>query len=646
MSGPASKPRLRAAILLPGFLALAILLPATRAAVRADDAGDPTTVVDRLVGTRAGDFRLPNVTTGDEVWFYGLGRANGMLGRLMGLGRVQGAVLVFVSPGCPLGDKYLPRLGELATRYADRGILFFAVASGAGESPEGLKAWAAERRLGVPLLHDAGNVVADTLMVERSNDCILVDARAVIRYRGAIDDQYGYDASLPEPRHTWLVDSIDRVLAGTAKQIDPKGTPVSGCRLTKVEPAPSKLAALDRVRPASAVIDAWLDEHEPLPAIDGPVTWTGGVAAILQAKCQACHRPGQVGGFSLLEYDDAFRRSAMIAEVVENRRMPPWHADPRHGHFSNDRRLSPDDRAKLLAWAAAGAPRGDGPEPPPREFPEGWTIGTPDIVFEIPAANPIPAQGTMPYVNVSVPTNFTEDMWIQAAEARPGDFGVVHHIIVFVDEPGGRRGRGFEGLGHLCGYAPGDMPSVYPPGTAKRIPAGSSLRFQLHYTPNGVATTDRSKVGLILAKAPPEREALTVGIANPQFLIPPGASSHPVRSQVPVRKPTRLLSFMPHMHLRGKSFKYTLEERGKDPEVLLDVPAFDFGWQSYYYLAEPRELPVGAKIVCDAVFDNSTANPANPDPTKPVTWGEQTWEEMMIGYVDVDFPRADPPEGT
>jgi hypothetical protein len=623
---------LPAALATLAAVALAIPAPA------ADGEADPPPL-ERLVGTRVGDFRLPNVTRGEEMWFYGLARANNAWGRLLGLREVRGAVLVFVAPGCPLGDRYLPRIDELAERFGGRGIPFFAVASGAGETAAGLKAWAAERKIGVPVLHDTGNVVADALLVERSNECVLVDHRAVIRYRGAIDDQYGYDSARAEPRHTWLADAIEAVLAGDPGRIDPKGTTAAGCRLTKEKPRPSALAGLDRVRPATAEIAAWLDAHEPAAPIAGPVTWTGDVAAILQARCQACHRPGQVGGFSLLEYDDAFRRSAMIAEVVENRRMPPWHADPRHGSFANDRRLPAADRAKLVAWAAAGGPRGDGAEPPPRTFPEGWTIGTPDIVFEIPAANAVPAQGTMPYVNVTVPTNFTEDVWIQAAEARPGDAGVVHHIIVFVDEPGGRRGRGTDGLGHLCGYAPGDMPSVYPPGTAKRIPAGSRLRFQIHYTPSGVATTDRSRVGFILAKEPPEREAVTIGIANPRFLIPAGAAAHPVRSQVPVLRPTRLLSFMPHMHLRGKSFRYTLEEQGREPEVLLDVPAYDFGWQSYYVLARPRELPVGAKIVCDAVFDNSPGNPANPDPTKPVTWGEQTWEEMMIGYVDVDFPR-------
>jgi hypothetical protein len=617
-----------------------LLLALSPIAAAGAEETDAVLPVDRLVGTKVGDFRLPDVVAGQEVWFYGLARANGFLGRALGLEPVRAAVLVFVAPGCPLGEKYLPRLGELSTKYGPRGIRFFAVASGAGESAENLAAWARKRELPFPLLHDVGNVVADAVMVERSNECIVVDARGAMRYRGAIDDQHGYDASLPEPRHHWLADAIDTILADPSKRVEPRGTPVAGCLLTKKKPEPSKLASLDRVRPASAEIAVWLDEHEPAPAIEGPVTWSGDVAAIMQAKCQSCLRRGLGGGFSLVTYEDAFRQSAMIGEVVENRRMPPWHADPRHGRFSNDRRLSAADRAKVLAWVAAGGPRGDGPEPPARDFVEGWTIGEPDIVFEIPAANSVPAQGTMPYVNVRVPTNFTEDAWVQAAEARPGDPGVVHHIIVFVDEPGKRRGGGVEGLGHLCGYAPGDMPSVYPPGTAKRIPAGSTLRFQIHYTPNGVATTDRSRVGLILAKAPPEREALTLGIANPRFVIPPGAAAHPVRSQVPVLKPTRLLSFMPHMHLRGKSFRYTLEQTGSRPEVLLEVPAYDFGWQSYYLLAEPRDLSPGSRIVCDALFDNSSANPANPDPTKPVTWGEQTWEEMMIGYVDVDFPRT------
>ena len=626
------------------------LLGGLPSAVGAD--GDLPLPVDRLVGRKVGDFRLPDVPRGTEVWLYGLHANNGRIARFLGLPPVRAVVLVFVSPSCPLGEKYLPRLGELAAAYGNRGVRVYGIASGAGETRESLAAWVADRRPGFPILHDAGNVLADALMVERSNEALVVDQRAVLRYRGAIDDQYGYDFSRDAPHETPLRDALDAVLDDRQPAV--KATPVAGCLLTKIRPVASKLAEIERVRGVGADVAAWLDEHEPAPDV-GPVTYARDVAPILQARCQACHRPGQVGGFDLLTHDDAFRNSAMVAEVVEQRRMPPWHADPRYGRFANDRRLSPRERATLLAWVDQGCPRGDpADEPPPRTWPEGWVIGTPDVVFELPEANAVPAQGTVPYVHATVPTSFTEDVWVQAAEARPGDAGVVHHIIVYVVPPGGDRRRAVEGgldaaehgrrieggQGHLCGYAPGDMPSIFPPGTAKRIKKGSELVFQMHYTPNGRATTDRSKVGLILADGPPAREAVTIGIVNPDFLIPAGAEAHPVRSRQRLPHDVRLLSLMPHMHLRGRSFRYTLALPAADvpPEVLLDVPAFDFGWQSYYRLAEPRPLPGGAVLTCDATFDNSAGNPANPDPTVAVRWGEQTWEEMMIGYLDVDVP--------
>ena len=596
--------------------------------------------LDRLVGRRVGDFRLVDVQTRQEVWLYGLAARNTGLATALGATPARGVVLVFVSPGCPLGEKYLPRLAEMADHYRERGVWFFGIASGAGDTLEELRAWAEERKPGFPILHDVGNVQADALLVERSNEAILLDARARIRYRGGIDDQYGYGFTRPEPRHRYLADAVDAILARPSRAVSVKATDVAGCRLTRVQPTGPTLPPVQRVRPAAAAITAHLEAAEPPPEV-GPVDFAVYVAPILQDRCQACHRPGQVGGFSLLTAADARSHAAMIAEVVADRRMPPWHADPRHGEFANDRRLTSRERAVLLAWVDQGSPVGDvSREPPPRQWPEGWTIGVPDVVFEIPENNTVPAQGTVPYVTMRVPTGFTEDVWVQAAEARPGNSAVVHHILVFVEPPdGGRRRIAGDADGQLCGYAPGDMPSVFPAGTAKKIPAGSRLRFQLHYTPNGRVQTDRSKVGLIFATTPPVREAVTLGIANPRFLIPAGADSHPVQAEHRFDREVRLLSFMPHMHLRGKAFRYTLHTPGLATEVLLDVPAYDFGWQTYYTLARPRTLPAGSRIVCDAVFDNSADNPANPDPTRSVTWGEQTWEEMMIGYVDVDLPH-------
>ena len=624
------------------MVCLATSVPATP--VRAEE---PALPVDRLVGKRVGDFRLKDVQTGKEVWLYGLAMGNRGLGSILNIKKVNAVALVFVSPGCPIGEKYLPRLNEMAKAYDARGVKFFGIASNAGDSPEDLKKWAEENKLAFPILHDKRNIQADALLVERTNEVILVDSRAGIRYRGAIDDQYGYKDTRPEPKNNYLKDALEAVLAETPGNIKVKGTEVAGCAITRVEPEKSKLDGLDRVRPVSEEIAAYLEKTEPTPEV-GKVNYAEHVAKIIENKCQNCHRPGQVGGFPLLTYDDARKKAAMIAEVVDNRRMPPWHADPRYGHFANDRRLTAADRATLLAWVEQGTPLGDATKLPPlKKWPEGWTIGTPDIVFELPETNTIPAQGTVPYYHLSVPTNFKEDVWVQAAEARPSNAAVVHHIIVYVLPPGGNRGRLIgEGRGHLCGYAPGDMPSVYPEGTAKKIPAGSTLVFQMHYTPNGKQTVDRSKVGLIVSKKPPVREALTVGIANPGFQIPPGADSHPVHSEQRFRNEVRLLAFMPHMHLRGKSFKYTLEAPGAKPEVMLSVPAYDFGWQSYYTLPEPITLKPGTVMKCDATFDNSEKNRANPDPKSLVRWGEQTWEEMMIGYIDIDFPIQPEPAKT
>jgi hypothetical protein len=328
----------------------------------------------------------------------------------------------------------------------------------------------------------------------------------------------------------------------------------------------------------------------------------------------------------------------MIHEVVDERRMPPWHADPRIGEFKNDRSLTAAERATLLAWIDQGSPLGDARAvPAPRTFPDGWTIGTPDAVFEIPEPYVVPAQGTVEYVHIRMPTKFQQDVWVQAAEARPSDRSVVHHIIVYVIERGALlRGGGIEGRAnaHLCGYAPGDMPSVYPVGSGKKIAAGSDFLFEIHYTPIGKIRTDRSKVGLIFAKGPVAHRAHTLGIPQNKFEIPPGADDHKVTSSFQFKNDAHLLSFMPHMHLRGKSFRYKATYPDGKSEELLSVPAFDFGWQSYYTLAEPKAMPKGTRIDCEARFDNSDKNPYNPDPSKAVRWGEQTWQEMMIGYID------------
>jgi hypothetical protein len=425
------------------------------------------------------------------------------------------------------------------------------------------------------------------------------------------------------------------------REVATTSTPVVGCPIERVEVKVGK--AIPRIRPAAPDIVAALDAIET-PVKVGEVTYAAEVAPILQAKCQSCHRPGQVGPFALLTFDQARRWAASIYEVVDDRRMPPWHADPRYGKFENDRGLTPRERATLLAWVEHGTPLGDPQKiPPPRKFPEGWTIGEPDVVLEIPEPYTVAAQGVLPYQRFRVPTGFAEDKWVQAAEARPGDRSVVHHIIVYVDDHERDADPHGSSDAHLCGYAPGDMPSIYPTGTAKRIPAGSDLIFEMHYTPMGRVRTDQSSVALIFAKRPVTHQAFTKGIAQPRFAIPPGAENYPVESSFTFSDDAHLLSFMPHMHLRGKDFRYTAAYPDGTSEVLLSVPAYDFGWQSTYRLAEPKAMPKGTRIDCLAHFDNSAGNPANPDPTKTVRWGQQTFEEMMIGFIDyVEDKPVDP----
>jgi len=403
----------------------------------------------------------------------------------------------------------------------------------------------------------------------------------------------------------------------------------------------SSLAGAATLALASLLLAGWwsfAESPKDVPAkAKEPITYAKQVSRIIQENCQTCHHPGTAAPFSLLTYEQAVNWSDTIKEVLVDKRMPPWHADPRYGKFSNDRRLKKDASDTILAWIDSGMKLGDKKDlPAPKTFADGWVIGKPDLVFELPSEQTVPADGVVPYQYFVTPTNFKEDVWIQAAEARPGNRAVVHHIIVSFREPKTKGRQGGLGDGFLVGTAPGDMPLILRPGMAKRIPAGADLIWQMHYTPNGKETKDRSQVGFIVyqGKEPPRWTAQTRGISNGNFVIPPGDANHLVESGWVVPRDTLLLSFMPHMHLRGKDFEYRAEYPDGRKEVLLSVPRYDFSWQASYRLAEPVRLPKGTRIHCTAHFDNSANNAANPDPKKEVTWGDQTWEEMMIGWVD------------
>jgi hypothetical protein len=393
-------------------------------------------------------------------------------------------------------------------------------------------------------------------------------------------------------------------------------------------------------------------------------TFTKDVTPILQKRCQSCHRPGEAGPFPLLTYDDARMMAPSIKRVVQQRIMPPWYADPQYGHFSNDRSLTAQEISTLVAWANAGAPAGDPKDaPPPVSFVAGWDIPRPDAVFELPHPFSVPASGMVEYQYVILPTHFAEDKWIQIAEVRPTDRSVVHHIIAYVREPGSNYFKGektgvfFEApppktddkvdrsalpSDFLVGYAPGQPPEVLSPGQAKLIKAGSDIVFEVHYTPNGKTTTDRTRLGIVFAKEPPKERVMTLSASNGTFKIPPQDPNYRVDASFEVLQDLKLSGLHPHMHTRGKDFEYRLVYPNGETKTLLRVPAYNWRWQLWYTLAEPIELPKGTKIECTAHFDNSPNNPENPDPTKTVIWGQQNWDEMMVGFFNLVFDAKMP----
>lgn len=417
-------------------------------------------------------------------------------------------------------------------------------------------------------------------------------------------------------------------------------------------------------------------DRAPLVAQSSAPTFSADVAPILYKNCTTCHRPGGLGPFSLIDYQGAKDNAKEMRDAVATGYMPPWHADAPHGTFVNDRRLSDQEKQTLLRWLDAGLPKGDAKAlPKPPVYPSSWSIGTPDAVMTMPDAYTVPAAGTIAYQYFEVPTNFTEDKWVQSLEILPGAREVVHHVLVFARVPRGAApapapapavpGAAPSGarpapprpvlvrnpahgipetpttpgappseqpreVGSLIGTtAPGTNVLTFPPGTALKIPAGSVLTFQMHYTAHGHEMKDQTSVGMIFAKSPPEEQILASSFQNGAFTIPAGATNYQVPGEIGFREPVRIWALFPHTHVRGVRWEYQLVKPDGTKEMILNVPNYDFNWQTYYMFAKPLDIPAGGKIESMAWYDNSSAKKTNPDPTKDVKWGDQTWEEMQ-----------------
>jgi len=377
------------------------------------------------------------------------------------------------------------------------------------------------------------------------------------------------------------------------------------------------------------------------------MTYCRDIAPIFYKNCIGCHRPGEIAPMSLISYKEVRPWAKSIREKVTTREMPPWHLDSHYGKWENDRRLSQKELDAIVLWIDGGAKEGDPKDlPPPPKLASGWQIGEPDLVLQMPTEFTVPAEGSVPYQYFSVPTNFKEDRYIQALEARAGNLSVVHHIVMYVRDPREARQRGQAqkfniGDGILGALSPGQTPFVAKPGEAKLIKAGSQLIFQMHYTPNGKEAKDRSMVGLIFARAPVNKIVTTKAAFDIKFRIPPGVPNYEVKSVYEFEQDSHIISFMPHMHLRGKDITYRAIYPDGRSEILLSVPRYNFNWQVYYYPVTPLAAPKGTRIEAVAHYDNSAKNPRNPDPTKEVRFGEQTWDEMMNAFFDFTVDAQD-----
>ena len=372
----------------------------------------------------------------------------------------------------------------------------------------------------------------------------------------------------------------------------------------------------------------------PVAASAQTPTFAKDVAPIFYSKCVECHRPTMFAPMSLVKYDDARPWAKSIRNRVSARTMPPWGADPAHGVFKNDPRLSDKEIATILAWVDAGAPKGsDNDLPAVPEFVDGWTIGKPDAVFEMKEPFQIPATGVVEYQYIRIPTGITEDKWLAAIEIKPEARAQVHHVIAFTVPAGSPLNEaGALGPGNIGGVTPNKPGVIFDPGVGRMLNGNSDIVLQMHYTTNGKATTDRTQVGLRFLKEPPSMVQRGGSVIQPRFVIPAGDPNAEVRGSRVLPADTILTSLTPHMHLRGKDMTYTAKYPDGRTEVLLSVPKYDFNWQITYQLKEAKRMPKGTEIEVVAHFDNSPQNKFNPDPTKDVRWGDQTWEEMMIGF--------------
>lgn len=530
-------------------------------------------------------------------------------------------VVAFMGVQCPLANLYYPNLVELSKKFGGQSVAFVAVNSNGQDTIAAVREQAKAHQVAFPVLKDAGNKVADAFGAQRTPEFFVLDEQRAVRYHGQIDDQYGYQARRQAPSKHYVADAIQNLLAG--RPVALAATPLQGCHIGRKGTAGEQAKS----------------------------SFYRDVLPILQNRCQQCHRVGDIGPFALDDFEACSNWGETIKEAVTERRMPPWPADPEHGKFLHEQRLPDEELATLVKWVDEGCPEGNiADKPPAKAFVDGWNIGQPDEEYAMAKPFTVPATGVVDYQHFVVSPVFTKDVWVQAVECKYGNRSVVHHMLALLHFPKDKK-RSQDGLrnGFFAAGAPGANYLVFPPGQAKRIPKGAQLVLQMHYTPNGTATKDQSRLGVILAKEPIEYEVQTYAVGTEDILLKAGDANYTKSYTEPISGNIAVSALMPHLHLRGKSFDITATFPDGKKQKLISVPKWDFNWQYQYQLAEPVRLPKGSKLTVTAAWDNSVNNPNNILPPVDVRFGEQTFDEMFIGYVNYVVPlkgAGSPAKGT
>ncbi|MBA3698960.1 MAG: redoxin domain-containing protein [Planctomycetes bacterium] len=547
-------------------------------------------------------------------------------------------VLFSFGTGCPIVRQNIAEVQAIAGDYLAKNVRVACLASSSADDLKAVKDEAASLQVTLPVMMDDTQLVAEALGITRTAEAIVINPKDMkLVWRGPVDDRVGYGAQKPEATRRYLREALDAALAGTPVPTDAPA--VKGCLLTFAQPRAT---------------------HKPDYAKE--------VAPIIEANCRTCHQKGGVAPWAMDSHKQVAGRGDMIREVVRTKLMPPWDADPSYGKFSNECGITVAEARTIVHWIENGAaPSVSDPLAlkKPKPIPE-WPLGKPDLIISIPPQN-IPATGKLPYRTVEVPVDIPKDVWVRAVQIKPDHPEWLHHAFAFVGDDDleipediaadprvqrllerfkgqplppelkARLDKGPRGLtSFFASYVPGLDPAPFPEGTGKLLKKGTTLSFQFHYTTNGTAGTDKPKFGLYFAKTKkdqPERELKVTSAFQLRLDIPPLERHSPASAERKLVKDSVLFAVSPHMHYRGKSMRFTAIFPDGKEEILLSVPRYDLDWQRTYLFAEPKTVPAGTRIRVDGAFDNSPSNPDNPDPNKRVRFGDQSWDEMFIGYL-------------